>query len=248
MFLQSLKNFYFKIYYGFKGVPFKIAEHFIHLDESLRRWNVGAELAAHQILQKYLQPGDVFIDVGANFGLHTLYGAKLVGEKGHVFSFEPVPLNLKLLRQNIALNKVAQQITIVSKAVSNSSDKFLPFYLPIEDVAVTASLYPNTRNIQTLQVGNIRLDDYWHEINLPVKLIKIDVEGAELEVLKGAENLLKQWQPILLIEVHGFALPDFGTSVEELRVFLMNLGYQENLLPGEQFRNEDYFQALYLVT
>jgi hypothetical protein len=52
---------------------------------------------------------------------------------------------------------------------------------------------------------------------------------------------------MLLIEVHGFALPHFGTNVNELRDFLKRFGYQENLLPGEQFRGEDYFQALYYL-
>ncbi|MBE9127556.1 MULTISPECIES: FkbM family methyltransferase [unclassified Coleofasciculus] len=245
MLSRSLRNLVFKFRYGFKGVPFQIADQTIRLDESLRRWNVGAELSAHQILAEYLGKGDIFIDVGANFGLHTLYAAKLVGNQGHVFAFEPVLSNLKLLQKNVALSGVQQQVEIVSKALSNSSESFLTFYLPPEEVAVTASICPSDENIQTTKVANVRLDDYWSNINLPVHLIKIDVEGAELEVLRGAEKLLKQWQPQLLIEVHGFALPNFNTSVDELREFLKALGYQERLLEGDQFHEEHYFQALY---
>jgi hypothetical protein len=100
-------------------------------------------------------------------------------------------------------------------------------------------------NLQKIEVANTRLDDYWNQIDREVKLIKIDVEGAELEVLRGAEKLLKRWKPKLLIEVHGFALPSFGTSVNELRNFLGNLGYQEHRLESENFRDEEYFQALY---
>jgi FkbM family methyltransferase len=242
---RSLRNLFFQFRYGFKGVPFSIVDQTIRLDESLRRWHVEAELTAHQILSNFLQMGDVFIDIGANFGLHTLYAAKLVGNHGHIFAFEPVLFNLNLLKRNVALNGVQQQVTIVPKAVSNSSEPFLTLYLPPEQVAVTASLRPSPGNLQTTQVANLRLDDYWSHINRPVRLIKIDVEGAELEVLRGSQKLLMQWQPMLLIEVHGFALPHFGTNVNELRDFLKRFGYQEDLLPGEQFRGEDYFQALY---
>mgnify|MGYP000347802958 CR=1 FL=1 len=246
MFTSSTKDFLFKLRYQFKGVPFHIGDQAIRLDESLRRWQVGSEWAFQEVLKKYLRSGDVFIDVGANFGLHTLYAAKLVGNQGRVFAFEPVPSNLKLLRKNIALSNVEQQVTIVPKAVSNADDQYLSFYIPQEDVPVTASLHGNSEQLQMIQVANVRLDDYWRDINLPVHLIKIDVEGAEMEVLRGSEKLLKQWQPNLLIEVHGFALPNFGSSVDTLRDFLNNLGYKENLLPGEQFHGEDYFQAIYL--
>ncbi|MBD1862623.1 MULTISPECIES: FkbM family methyltransferase [Trichocoleus] len=219
----------------------------VRLDESLRRWNIDAEAAIHQILGKYLAPGHILIDVGANFGLHTLYAAKAVGPQGCVFAFEPVPTNLNLLRRNVAINHVQQQVKIIPKAVSNSTDLFLDFFVPPETVAVTASLSAESTQSQTkIQVANVRLDDFWPPLNLPVNLIKIDVEGAELEVLRGAEQLLRQWHPPLLIEVHGFALPSFGASVVELRGFLNRLNYQETLLEGEQFQGEDYFQALYL--
>lgn len=245
MISSSLRNLVFKLRYGFKGVPVQIADQTIRLDESLRRWNMETELAAYQILRESLNPGDVFIDIGANFGLHTLYAAQLVNHQGHVFAFEPVPSNLTLLQKNVTLNGVQHQVKIVPQALSNSSASFLTFYLPSEKVAVTASLRPNSDNRKTIQVANSRLDDFWSNINLPVQLIKIDVEGAEVEVLRGAENVLKQWHPKLLIEVHGFALPNFGTSVNELRDFLKHLGYQERLLEGEQFHTEHYFQALY---
>ncbi|MEH1802652.1 MAG: FkbM family methyltransferase [Nostoc sp.] len=205
-----------------------------------------SELAVQEMLKKYLCRGNTFIDIGANFGLHTLYAAKLLGIQGNVFAFEPVPSNLKLLQKNVALTGVEQQVKIVPKAVSNSFEPFLQFYLPVNEVAVTASLDPEAGNLKNIQVANVRLDDYWRNIGLPIQLIKIDVEGAELEVLRGAENLLKEWKPSLLIEVHGFALPNFGTSLEEFRDFLKSLGYKEELLLAEHFLNEDYFQAIYL--
>ena len=244
---KTLSNLFFKFYYGFRGVPFKIAEETIYLDESLRRWNINAERQVHDIIRQYLNPEDTFIDIGANFGLHTVYAAKLVGEKGCVFAFEPVTKHLNLLQKNITLSCVDDRVKIVPSAVSNSTESSLTFYLPQEEeIAVTASLKAGSNNLEQTKVSNTRLDDYLNNFDKEIKLIKIDVEGAELEVLKGAEKLLKKWKPKLLIEVHGFALPDFGTSVKELKSFLTALGYQENRLEAESFNEDEYFQALYL--
>ena len=238
-----LRNGFFKLRHGFRGIPRTIAGHPIRLDESLRRWNLEGEAAAAVVIQSCLRPGDVFIDIGANFGLHTIHAAKQVGAQGFVFAFEPVPRNLQLLQRNIALNHIQHQSFVVSAAVSNQAKPTLDFHIPTDEVAVTASLNP-TANTQTVQVSNVRLEDYWQRIHLPIHLIKIDVEGAELEVLRGAETLLQRWHPQLLIEVHGFALPDFGASTETLQAFLSNLGYQENRLKTDYFE-ADYFQALY---
>ena len=244
--IKQIKNFFFKLYYGFRGVPFQVGDHTIYLDESLRRWDLAMESSVHQVLEKNLSPGDIFFDVGANFGLHTLYSAKLVGNDGCVFAFEPVPSHLKLLERNARLSHVSEQVTIVPKAVSSSQDSFLEFFVPVDEIAVTASLKQTNRESQKMKVPNLRLDDFWQNSNSAIKAIKIDVEGAELEVLKGATNILNRWHPILVIEVHGFALPDFGTSVEEFRSFLQGFGYHETRLEGEQFEGNDYYQAVYV--
>ncbi len=244
---QKVRDLAFKVRYGFRGVPFDIAGQTIRLDESLRRWNVASEGAMQAVFREFLTPGGVFVDVGANFGLHTVYGAKLVGEKGRVYAFEPVPTNLALLHRNIALSDVSGQVTVVEAAVSNSTEAQLTFFLPVEEVAVTASLKPSQGNLKETKVANLRFDDYWKPIGDQITLMKIDVEGAELEVLRGAEATLAEQRPPLVIEVHGFALPDFGASVAEVRDFLGRLGYRERRLEGDQFADEKYFQALYLA-
>jgi FkbM family methyltransferase len=239
-----IRDTFFRVRHGFQGVPRQLGEYSIRLDESLRRWDLEAEAIARQVFQTSLQPGDVVLDIGANFGLHTLYAAQRVGVTGHVFAFEPVPSNLSLLRRHVALNQMGDRISVVPTALSNALASQLTFYLAPEQVAVTASLCPPTQEAKTVMVANTRLDDYWQTVNRPVQLIKIDVEGAELEVLRGAQRVLETWHPLLLIEVHGFALPQFGASVEDVRSFLHQLGYTEEELPGEAFHS-DYFQAIY---
>ncbi|NET85501.1 MAG: FkbM family methyltransferase [Moorea sp. SIO1F2] len=244
---KFVKDTLFKLRYGFKGVPIKVDNQLIRLDESLRSWNFEGESGMQAVLKNNLSSGDCFIDVGANFGMHTLYAAKLVGEMGRVFAFEPVPSNLNLLKKNIHLNHLEQQVKVIPKALSNSPDPFLTFHVPVDEVAVTASLRPDKTTQEAIQVANTRLDDYWNEVNLPVKIIKIDVEGAELEVLRGAEQLIRRQKPLLLIEVHGFAFPDFGTNLDEFRKYLEALGYTESQLSETYFQGDKYFQALYSV-
>jgi FkbM family methyltransferase len=244
---QLVRNLFFEIWHGFKGFPMVVNDQFLRVDVSLRRWNVNSELEMLKTFQKYLKPGDILIDIGANFGLHTLYAAKLLKNQGHVFAFEPVASNLNLLEKHIALNDLNGSVTVVPKAVSNSQEKFTSFYLSSEEMTVTASLNQTEENLLKIEVENTRLDDYWESIDLPIKLIKVDVEGAELEVLRGAEKVLKKWHPILVIEVHGFALPDFGSTIQDLTHFLMNLGYQETKLETDQFYRDDYFQAVYTI-
>lgn len=246
-YFTKIKDLFFKFRYGFQGVPINVRKHTVRLDETLRRWDLSIESSVHEIFDMHLKSGDVFVDIGANIGLHTLYAAKLLANTGQVFAFEPVSSNLKLLQRNIILNSLTDRVTVVPKAVSNSSQESISFYLPSDEMTETASLSKNSENLLKIEVKNVRLDDYWQTVNLPVKLIKIDVEGAELEVLRGAEYILRKWHPVLVIEVHCFALPEFGTNLSEFQEFLNNLGYQEKRLDGEQFDGDNYYQAVYEV-
>jgi len=224
----------------------RIGSELLRMDESLRRWDFGGERAVQTVLCELLRPGDVMLDIGANFGLHTLYAARLVGPQGRVYAFEPVPRNVELLTRNADLSGVANQVIVVEKAVSNSSEPFLEMHVPADAVAVTASLRPVSAKISSQRVGNIRLDDFAFDEEHPLRAVKIDVEGAELDVLRSGERLLRRERPVLLIEIHGYALPAFGASVEAVRDFLAALGYREQLLEMTQSRGADYFQSLYL--
>ena len=86
---SRLRDFLFRVRYGFRGVPFKVGDYTLRFDERLRRWDMNVERAMHEMLAQSLSFGDTFIDVGANFGLHTIFASYLVGSKGRVVPFEP---------------------------------------------------------------------------------------------------------------------------------------------------------------
>lgn len=242
--LARFKTLLFKLRYGFAGYTIKMNGVDFRVDESLRRWNFTSERAMQVAFDEMVSSGDQCIDVGANFGMHTLYLANLVGNSGKVWAFEPLPKNLDLLRWNIRLNHLSQSVEIVPKVASNSPEPFLRMAGMDDPVAVTAFL-SNETDAQTISVPNVRLDDMFNAKSSNIGLIKIDVEGAEMEVLRGAEEMLQRCRPNLVIEVHGFAFPKFGSSVSDFRGFLAGLGYSESIIWKDDSLGHDYYQAVY---
>lgn len=243
--MSALTDLIFKFLYLFRGVPVSIDGVPLRLDESLRRWNIDGEEALQKELRSRIKPGDLVVDIGANFGLHTLYAAHLVSESGQVVAFEPVPANLALLRRNLHLSKLTDRVDIQAAAVSNSREATLEIFCPDEAVAVTASLANETGAGTPVQVANLRLEEFEFPDGRAPAVIKIDVEGAEFEVLKGARGLLARDSPVLLIEIHEYALGDFRTSVTELETFLADLGYYGSRLSAPTLEREDYYQAVF---
>lgn len=241
----AVRDMMFKFRHGFGGVPMVFADQTLRLDESLRRWNIEVEKSLQEVMVREIHPGDLVVDVGAHFGMHTLLAACLVGEKGKVVAFDPTPATVRMLRRNLGLNGLNGRVTVVESAVSNSPADHIEFFIPREGPMVEASLRPMVEGMNRTMVANVRLDDFRKTFDRKVSFIKIDVEGAELEVLRGAKDILREDRPVLAIEVHGFALPRFKASVRDLREFLESFGYTETLLEGQQFNGSLYFQALY---
>lgn len=182
------------------------------------------------LLERFLRPGDVFIDVGANIGYLTANGASLVGPGGQVHSFEPVPeyfVRLDSLRAGnpgyaittnaVALGDKDGTADILTAAAGNIGwNTMVPGFL--DGSAARAR--------HTVPV--LRLDRYLHDRDITrVGLIKIDTEGFELPVLKGASGFFAATatRPPILCEVAPDAYPLMGTRVADLFDYLARLGY-----------------------
>jgi FkbM family methyltransferase len=166
---------------------------------------------------KYVNPkeGDVFVDVGAHFGRYTLIAAKNVGRSGKVISIEAHPRNFRILKKNVELNRLTNVIALQYAVYSKQMR--LKLHLPDEDLGYTMhhsvvpeyllSKYEQKEKIENnyIEVNADTLDSILGSIGITqVNWIKIDVEGAELEVLKGSKILLANSKDIhLVIEVHG---------------------------------------------
>jgi FkbM family methyltransferase len=155
----------------------------------------------------------------------------LVGEEGLVVSFEPSPANLSILEWHRKTNNFSQW-EIVPKAVSDMDAKEEEFFLVDAGDSPMNSLttgLPGTplmtgRNIRKISIETITLDLFCSESSLRPNLVKIDVEGAELLVLRGAAKLLREVYPIIILAVHPYWLPTGQTS-RQIFELLTEYGY-----------------------
>jgi len=185
-----------------------------------------------EIFSQILRKGDVAIDVGANIGAHTVPMAKLVGAKGTIIAFEPQRVVFQTLCANIAHNSLANVFCYQSAIGDQPGTILVP---PLD---------PNAKNNfgaftvsgfqQGEPVGMIRLDD------LPIRacrLIKIDVEGMELSVLRGAEQLIRGCMPVLYVENNRPA------QSRELIRFIHLLGYDLYWHDPPLFNPNNFFKS-----
>ena len=154
---------------------------------------------------KMIKSCKCFIDVGANFGYYSLLASQYMSKDSKIYAFEPVPIKFKSLKENSksASEKFGIEIECFNKAVSNEDKENITLYLPDNDKDCSGGLIKNrNHNEKTILVDTITLDNVFKDMD--IDLIKIDVEGAELQVLEGASNIIKTKRPILMIEVHKF--------------------------------------------
>jgi len=162
------------------------------------------EPAVQQALVDYLRPGMTFFDVGANIGFFSLLAARIVGPFGRVVSFEADPEIAERLAKNLARNDF-HHATVVQKAVWSEPKKI--FFVRVDAGVspdrglghVATSSYDSGN---TISVDAVSLDSF-RAPGKPPDFIKCDVEGAEAAVFEGANELLREKHPILLVEMHS---------------------------------------------
>lgn len=173
--------------------------------------------------------GTTTFDVGANVGIYTVALARAVGLDGLVVAVEPDPANLRRLRGNLALNSIGN--VRVVEAVAGDRDGTVDLYLAddpaFNSVVAVEGRLARPRGVEV--VPSVRLDEVWDGLGRPtVSFVKIDVEGAEIAVLRGAKQMLATARPSLQVEAsdeHRLAL---------LRSELAPLGYADSPQPGFQ--------------
>lgn len=148
-----------------------------------------------------VKKGMTVLDVGGHIGYYTLLMAKFVGERGRVFSFEPSPENFELLQKNIHLNRLGRVEAV--RAAIFSKKGISTISIPDDSNSGGASLVHEVGS-HAMQIETITLDDFCAERNIKPEFIKMDVEGAEFDVLLGGERTIRDCRPEMLIEVHHF--------------------------------------------
>lgn len=161
------------------------------------------------------ESGDVFIDVGAHTGWYAIQGAKAVGPAGRVIALEPDESNRRQLERNLSLNGATNHTIISAAAWSESGSVFWSS----GEVSVWHKI-DQARGTQKMQT--VSLDDLVSQLSLPrVDWIKMDIEGAEVDAIRGANQVLERFHPALFIEIHEtfdlvqHVIAQFGYSIHK---------------------------------
>ena len=181
------------------------------------------EPSVQQVLMERLQPGMVFYDLGANIGFFSLLAARVVGVKGSVFSFEPDHQIANRLREHVERNG-ASNITVINGGVWSVTGQ-VSFLEANEASSPERGTGHFTLESEGALTRCIALDDFILDSPAP-DAIKCDVEGAEIEMLRGAANMLAAHRPWILCEIHS------QSNDRAARELLSSLGYTVESVDG----------------
>lgn len=181
------------------------------------------------VMNEYLVPGSVFVDIGMNIGYETLWAASLVKQTGSVYAFEPLKRLVTQVNESIHINRF-QNIHIIQKALGDKGG-LMDLYIHEEDAGLSSLVYTGkikeVIEVSTLdkELGNLAA----------LNLIKIDIEGFEFEALRGGLELIKRLTPTIIFEFtpHLYEKSERGKSLK-LISFLQSLNYDIYILSNNE--------------
>ncbi len=203
------------------GVPLQL-----HGDFATQRWET-IEVETYRAFVEAIAPGAVVVDVGAHIGTYTMLAAGKVGADGHVIAYEPCAETRRYLLAHLAWNQVAARVTV--REVCCGAEPGTATFFFRDGAEGMNSLVP-TEGFESAPMPVVRLDDEIRELGVVPAVIKIDVEGAEFDVLKGAEGTLRSAHPTLFISVHPAPLAAHGLSEAVIVDWLVERGYRTQVI------------------
>ena len=200
---------------------FGVITELLYVNEPLVRDKKGFEYETLKKFTEQVRPNDTILDIGANIGLFSILGSKLVGTQGKVISFEPSRNTFEACKQNLALNGCSN-VKIEQLALGDTEGSI---FMGKADNDALNFVDPNNANGEEVPLKT--LDNYL-KINgiQKVDFIKIDIEGAEFLCFKGATELLKTHKPKIIMECNEQWCKRFGYTVFDLLQFLSQFDYQ----------------------
>ena len=203
-----------------------------------RYYEAEYEPETFRFFHQYLKTGDTVLDIGGHIGLFAVVTGKIVGSEGKVFSFEPTPFTRSVLEEVVVLNDCARIVEVRGEAISSRRGETV-FFDTGEAVSNANSLVKTERSKTEIPVSLISVDEFAKERNLRVNCLKIDVEGAELDVLIGARETFMSMRPVARLGLHPSFIKQNGQSLEEIWQILKD--YKLNVVFDGEPAEKDWF-------
>jgi FkbM family methyltransferase len=186
-------------------------------------------------IENLLRAGDRYIDVGAHIGMLAIPAASLVGDQGEVLAFEPNPINMSRLARCVGLNKLAN-MRLFDCALSDLTGE-AAFNFPL-GAATRGSLLSATgsEGAMTFNVKTARGDDLFLPLDARPTLVKVDVEGFEIEVIEGCREYISRAHPALITECYGPNFSQSGTTVAAFLKIMKDTGARGFLMQADTKR------------
>lgn len=179
------------------------------------------------LLSSALQPGDTFLDIGANIGYFSLLAAKRVGPTGRVFAVEPVPSNIDAINENLALNPKLEGILEIIPFCATDAAGEVVIHLPPKNCGEATLMDKAGKSIP---VRAVRLDSIIDAATArTIRVVKVDIEGAEGLALRGMLGLLPSLE-LLVVEIHEDGVRQLGGSPDEILEYMRMAGFSASFL------------------
>ncbi len=196
----------------------------------------GHNIPEFTVIRNLIKQGDIVLDLGANFGWYTKFMADIVQSEGKVFSFEPIPMNYKVL-DGIVHSLQLRNVQTLHYAVSDNNGiqtMVVPLTGTGEENLYEAKIVEvnTTSDMHTIKVETRTLDSLFVDLPQSIEFIKCDVEGHELKCLRGAEKIIEKFHPAWMIEIWGDP-DDVQSQGYQTFKLLSESGYQTYIFDGK---------------
>jgi FkbM family methyltransferase len=205
------------------GMKYKFDYNFWVADYS--NWG-GDHNSGFKSLLDFSENKMVVFDIGAHIGLCSMPLSNIIDPQGMVYAFEPSLTNRKYLNSNIKYNKI-ENIIVIPSLVGDKSKDNIEFFESLSVSGMNSVVnYKKSNLYKSFLKEQVSLDDFCHDNDLAPDVIKIDVEGAEIDVLLGANKIIEKCKPIIILSAHPRHLKLLGKTVDDLIRVIYSLNYK----------------------
>ncbi len=178
-------------------------------------YDADYEPSTFKFLRQHCRIGNTVLDIGAHIGLFSVLMARSVGPTGQVFSFEPTPLTKEVLQKTVEMNGCGPVVEVRAEAVAKVSGQAM-FFDTGHLGSNANSLVQGEEHVGMRPTETIAIDDFVASRDLQVNCLKIDVEGAELDVLLGAQQTFDVHRPALSLALHPKAIQQARATLDDI--------------------------------